>query len=115
MNKETKTPIVVHAIISRPGWMEEVEAGMKTGQEVILLAQGLTPARIKNLTGLAEKYEYHPPVPLPEEQWRSYQYKLKLTDLAAKEQGISPNLVYLLRPSAQPFPESPRAGRSGQG
>jgi hypothetical protein len=115
MNRETKTPIVVHALISRPGWIEEVEAGMKTGQEVILLAQALTPARIKDLTGLAEKYEYHPPAPLPEEQWRSYQYKMKLTDLAAKEQGISPNLVYLLRPCAQPFPESPGPDAPGQG
>ena len=76
----------------------------------VIFEQTLSPAeqtQTKALARLCRAYNYEDPEHLPREQWKEFQVKVDVSDYAAKEQGIGPEIIYLLHPCAQAVHKQP--------
>jgi hypothetical protein len=97
MATSTITPPVINVQTEQHNWLGKTREAMKTGQEVILLALPLDPARKAELDRLCQEEGYALASSLPKDRWEEFRHKLDLAGYAAKEQGISPNNIYLLQ------------------
>jgi hypothetical protein len=99
MRATSETPTVVNAFTDRHGWLAKVEAAMKDGHEILLLLRPAKDSPQSELLRLSREYGYSAPANIPQERWNEYKPKLQLSDLATKEQAITPEMVHVLKPA----------------
>jgi hypothetical protein len=98
MRALSENPVVINAFTDQHGWLAKIEAAMKAGQEIVLLMRAARDLRQSELLQLCWLHGYTAPTNVPQEQWNEYKTKLQLSDLGSREQAITPEMVYSLKP-----------------
>ncbi len=95
---------VVNAMTEQAEWMDKTRNLMEDHKEIVLLFSSLEHFQSHALAKLCEAYHYQPPAHPAQDRWPEFQRKLDLDDFAAKEQQITVESVFVLKPETPVAP-----------
>lgn len=95
-------PQVINAMTEQADWLVKVQEEMGHGREILLLLPAVEQSKSRALAKLCHAYHYSQQLGLTSELCQEFEMLLDMSDFAAKEHGISMDVVCLLQPEINP-------------